>query len=57
MQQINFLMFIVVAAMATVTTTAAQTGDFISCSLNVRLLDQYIEEKVNSILADEPGML
>ena len=48
-------MFIVVAAMAT--TTAAQTGNFISCSLNVSLLDQYIEEKVNSILADEPGML
>ena len=55
MQQINVLMFIVVAVLAAI--TAAQTGDFISCSLNVSLLDQYIEEKVNSILADEPGML
>ena len=51
--QVNILTAIVVAVMAT--ATAAQTGGSCPIEINEAYLDQFIEAKVNSMLADEPG--
>ena len=51
--KVNILTAIVVAAMAT--ATAAQTDDSCPIEISEAYLDQTIEAKVNSMLADEPG--
>ena len=53
--KVNILTAIVVAVMAT--ATAAPTGSSNLAEVNEALLDQTIEAKVNSMLADEPGTL